>query len=118
MTESIKSPSQVGFLLQYSTCVPGEQAGRAHETETSLPRDALVIRGGTDMTPMHLSDRCQAFATRCEENGLPAQHALSVNCIPGLTLDELAARAGLLHPKIRVSTIGQIDDAGWVVAPT
>lgn len=70
------------------------------------------------MTTRHLTDRFLAFATRCKTQDQPVEYAISVNCIPGLSVDELAERAGLVHPKVRVSTVGAITDVGFSVEPT
>ncbi len=70
------------------------------------------------MTTSHLTDRFLAHATRRRAKGLPVEYAISVNSIPELTVDELAFRAQLVHPKMRVSTVGALTDVGFCVEPT
>lgn len=70
------------------------------------------------MTTLHLTDRFLHHAKRCMAKGLPAEYALSVNSISGLSVDELALRANLVHRKVRVSTVGALADAGFCVEPT
>jgi hypothetical protein len=92
----------------------GEQEG----SDEGLPGDTVVLRGGSNMTTMHLSDRFVAYATLCKSEKRSPEYRLSVNAIPGLKADELAQRAALVHPKVRTSTVGAIVDAGFTVEPT
>lgn len=83
-----------------------------------LPKDAVVLRGGSDMTTLHLTDRFLDHARYREARGLDPEYALSANSIPGLAVDQLALRAHLVHPKVRVTTVGALADAGFCVEPT
>lgn len=82
-----------------------------------MPPETYVLRGGSDMTTLHLIDRFEAHATRRTSKGKPEEFCLSVNAIPGLSVDEIAARAQLIHPKVRVSTVGALADVGFEVDP-
>lgn len=76
-----------------------------------------MLRGGSDMTTMHLTDAFKAHSIRRESKGQPAEYCVSVNAVPELTVDELAKRAHLVHSKVRVSTVGALAGAGFEVDP-
>jgi len=83
-----------------------------------LPGDAFVLRGGSDMSVLHLTDRFLAYGIRRRAQGLPEEYSLSVNSIPGLSVNELAIRANLLHAKVRVSTVEALSAVGFMVEPS
>ena len=88
------------------------------ERPTALPPDAVVIRAGQNMTVLHLTDALNDHAKILRERGLPVEYALSVSCVPGLTVDEVARKARHRHAMMRLTTVGQLEDAGFEVVPT
>lgn len=48
----------------------------------------------------------------------PGEYALSMNCIPGLTTDAVAVRAGMPHDELRPTTVGQVRGAGFEITQT
>lgn len=104
-------PKDAAVLTRFR-CVHSEMG------ESPLPPEALVLRGGSDMSTAHLTERFLAFATRRSEQGLSVEYAISVNSIPELEVDDLAARANLVHSKVRASTVAALLEAGFIVEPT
>lgn len=54
----------------------------------------------------------------CLENGKDPIYALSVNCVPGMTLPQLAMHAKRPNSKIRPSSVGSIRQAGFDLSRT
>ena len=69
------------------------------------------------MTVAQLSQSFQDCATRFKDIGKPERFQISVNCIPGLDLDQLSKRAKLPHSMLYSTSPKQIRSAGFSVAP-
>ena len=70
------------------------------------------------MTPKHLADSMSNHYDReVAENRRPA-FRLSVNCVPGMTVDELALHARRPNGQVRVTQVGAIESAGFVIQET
>jgi hypothetical protein len=80
-----------------------------------LPDDAIVLRAGQDNRIDHFHTSMEDHAITREEDGLDPEYCLSVNCVPGLTHEELALLANHPHPAIRFTTVAEIRRAGFVI---
>ena len=96
--------------------VPAELGGVGESA--ALPRDAVVIRGGSDMTVLHLTESLKKHAVVRRARRLPVEYGLSVVCLPEMTADQVARHARLGNGTMRISTVGQLQDAGFEVVPT
>jgi hypothetical protein len=85
-------------------------------TAGDLPPDAVVVRGGImllkDLQGNVLSHYDRVLAEEGRE-----EWALSVNCIPDLSAEDVARRAGRLNSQICVSTVGAIRALDYEVRP-
>lgn len=77
-----------------------------------LPDDALVVRGGQQLTPADVQQRADE-----EPDGT---WGLSIRTAPGKSLEELVRESEIPHTKIRVSRVGKIRAIGpeFDVRPT
>lgn len=90
--------------------MPDEQAAEG------LPDGACVIRGG-EMGLDNLRTNVGNHYDLVLELEGREEWALSVNCIPGANLREVAMKARRPNPKMCVSTVGRIRALGLEVRP-
>lgn len=85
----------------------------------ALPPEAVVIRGGDNVTPERLRAAFEDhFIRSADDPNAVKGYCISVNCGPNLSLDELAQEAQRPNRQLCVSTVEQIANAGFVVAPS
>lgn len=99
-------------------CVP-DQGGSG--VPDRLPPESIAIRGGEDMSPAVLAAAFEDHhvkATDSPERGLLPGYCLSVNSAPGLSVEDLALLARRPNPRVCFTTVGDIENAGFVVVPT
>jgi len=89
-----------------------------NQAQSALPPDAVVIRGGKDMTITTLASGFDNYCQKRREHGLSDEYAISVNSLPGVTLQELAMVAKLPNSSVTPTTVGAVEEAGFEVIPT
>ena len=70
------------------------------------------------MTLQSLADAFLAHRDKRVSVGLADEYCISVNAVPGLTLDEIASHAKRPNAMLRHSTVGAIRAAGFQIAET
>jgi hypothetical protein len=94
-----------------SDAEPGRSTQSEDGAETTLPDEAVVVRGGLS-TPETLHKSALAHF---DEKGV---FALSVRSRPPMSAEELArVDPPMLHPRMRATTVGVLRRAGYDVIP-
>src|SRR2546427_1656796 len=81
--------------------------------KTDLPDEAIVLRAGI-MDPGDVRDNALSHADKYPDR---REWGVSVNCLPGASVEEIARAMGKFNKMMRVSNMGKIREAGLRLIP-
>jgi hypothetical protein len=91
------------------------------EPPPSLPPEAIAIRSGSEMSQSRLREAFEKHfdeTQKMPDSELHEGYCLSLNCVPGCSVDELSRIAQRKGRWLRSTTVAQISEAGFEIEPT